>query len=81
MVGGIAGGDSTFAQEATQMLRSFKWGIGLYSCAEISPLSTLSAEVSPIWPYVLIFSGLMATLCSQIFVSVCGQSDIALSLS
>ena len=32
MVGGIAGG-STFAQEATQMLRSFKWGIGLYSCA------------------------------------------------
>ena len=32
MVGGIAGG-STFAQEATQMLRSFKWGIGLYSRA------------------------------------------------
>ena len=32
MVGGIAG-DSTFAQETTQMLRSFKWGIGLYSRA------------------------------------------------
>ena len=47
---------------------------------EISPLSTLSAEVSPIWPYVLIFSRLMATLRAQTFVSVgvCSQSDIAL---
>ena len=77
------GGNSTFAQETTQMLRSFKWGIGLYSCAEMSPLSALSAEVSPIWHYVLIFSRLMVTLCAQTFVSVsiCSQSDIALSLS
>ena len=70
-------------QESTQMLRSFKWSIGLYSCAEISPLSTLSAEVSPMRLYVMIFSMLMATLCAQIFVpvSMCSQSDIALSLS
>ena len=55
----------------------------LNSCAEISPLSTLSAEVSPMWPYVLIFSRLMAALRAQTFVSVgvCSQSDIALSLS
>ena len=61
----------------------FQMGVCFCSCAEISPLSTLSAEVSPIWPYVLIFSRLMATLRAQTFVSVgvCSQSDIALSLS
>ena len=83
MVGGIAGGDSTFAQETTQMLRSFNGVLDFTRVREISPLSALSAEVSPMWLYVMIFSRLMGTLCAQIFVpvSMCSQSDIALSLS
>ena len=61
----------------------FQMGVCFCSHAEISPLSILSDEVSPMWLYVLVFSRLMATLRARVFVpvSMCSQSDIALSLS
>ena len=73
----------TVVSQRFSNVAQFQMGVCFCSRAEISPLSTLSAEVSPIWPYVLIFSRLMATLRAQTFVSVgvCSQSDIALSLS
>ena len=62
------------------MLRSFNGVLDFPRVREISPLSTFSAEVSPMWLYVMIFSMLMATLCAQTFVSVgvCSRSGIAL---
>ena len=43
----------------------FQMSVCFCSCAEISPLAMLSAEVSPMWLYVMIFSRLMATICAD----------------
>ena len=83
MVGGIAGGTQHLRKKQRKCYAVLNGVLDFTRVREISPLSTLSAEVSPMWLYVMIFSRLMATLCAQIFVpvSMCSQSDIALSLS
>ena len=83
MVGGIAGGTQHLHKKQRKCYAVLNGVLDFTRVREISPLSTLSAEVSPMRLCVLIFSRLMATLRAQTFVSVgvCSQSDIALSLS
>ena len=83
MVGGIAGGTQHLRKKQRKCYAVLNGVLDFTRVCEISPLSTLSAEVSPMRLCVLIFSRLMATLHAQTFVSVgvCSQSDIALSLS
>ena len=69
MVGGIAGGKTQHLRNRQRKCYAVLNGVLDFTrVREISPLSTLSAEVSLMCPYVLIFSRLMATLCVQAFV-------------
>ena len=69
MVGGIAGGKTQHLRNRQRKCYAVLNGVLDFTrVREISPLSTLSAEVSPMWLYVMIFSRLMATLCAQTFM-------------